>query len=274
MYIIWPRELPLAYIWVPRGEYAKVWAVAKSGVSSATLVPPLLAEGEHFSDSYLLTFDGICICRVDLEYIRHGSLHVISVEKGRVAKVVQNNAPCLLGEGDHFIESPEFAFKGFESIIESPVIVHATITIVRVNLGQIALAWKDSEPFFIDQPGLYEWDSPDFKFVQFNYAEESLIQLGARRIVLVHTGTVGVTYKDGALKIPNNGRHIIDSATRVFHQFLSTQQKSIRLSTHSATEKGGAGEYGKKFQKGSSSSGVARGECSSCCSSRRQWSHR
>jgi hypothetical protein len=78
------------------------------------------------------------------------------VQKGLVAKVIHGNFPRLLGEGNHIIESTQFHYNGTESIVDSSVVVHGTITILRVNLGQIALAWKDSEPVFIDQPGLYE----------------------------------------------------------------------------------------------------------------------
>jgi regulator of protease activity HflC (stomatin/prohibitin superfamily) len=53
----------------------------------------------------------------------------------------------------------------------------------------------------------------------------------------VHTGLVGVTYDQGTLKILTHGRHMIDSATHVFHRFLSTQQKSIRLASVTASEK-------------------------------------
>lgn len=73
--------------------------------------------------------------------------------------------------------------------------------------------------------------------MEFKDAEEQLIQLGSRKIILVHTGLVGVTYDQGALKILTHGRHTIDSATHVFHRFLSTQQKSIRLATVTASEK-------------------------------------
>ena len=96
---------------------------------------------------------------------------------------------------------------------------------------------KDNEPLFIDSPGLYEWNSPDFRFVEFKNAEEDFIQLGSKKIVMVQTGTVGVTYQDGTLQILKQGRHVIESATHVFHRFLSTQQKSIRLSTQSARAK-------------------------------------
>jgi hypothetical protein len=142
------------YVRVSRGNYAKVWAeqAGKHGVKS--LVPRLLAEGEHVIESHLFKTDGLC--RVDDQYIHHGTLHLISVLKGLVAKVIHDNFPRLLGEGDHIIESTHFQYNGTESIIVNSVVVHGTITILRVNLGQIALAWKDSEPVFIDKPGLYE----------------------------------------------------------------------------------------------------------------------
>lgn len=90
---------------------------------------------------------------------------------------------------------------------KSHYIIFGTITILRVVRGKIALAWKDNEPLFISQPGLYEFDSPDFSFDSFRDAEERLIQLGAKKIVHVQTGQVGVTYDDGVLKILNNGTH-------------------------------------------------------------------
>lgn len=97
--------------------------------------------------------------------------------------------------------------------------------------------WKDNEPTFIDIPGLYEFDCPDFTFAEFKDAEEPYIQLGSKKTILVQTGQVGVTYLEGQLKILRNGRHVIDLATHIFNGFLSTQQKSIRLATLNAGEK-------------------------------------
>ena len=168
---------------------------------------------------------------------RSRTVHRISVKKGYVAKVLHDNKPRLLGEGDHIIESTDFEYKGMENVVSNLCIVHETITILRVNEGQIALVWQDNEPTFYDKPGLFEFDSHDFSFVEFKNAEEQLIQLGSKNIILCHTGQVAVTYDQGELKILPNGRHIIDSTTHVFHRFLSTQQKSIRLSSLPAAEK-------------------------------------
>eukprot|EP00545_Synedropsis_sp_CCMP1620_P004892 CAMPEP_0119029572 /NCGR_PEP_ID=MMETSP1176-20130426/40581_1 /TAXON_ID=265551 /ORGANISM="Synedropsis recta cf, Strain CCMP1620" /LENGTH=842 /DNA_ID=CAMNT_0006985919 /DNA_START=110 /DNA_END=2638 /DNA_ORIENTATION=+ len=228
------------YVRVPRGKFARVWAeVFDSGGSrrgeTKSVQPRLLYEGEHCIDSHLFQYVGMS--NVSDEYIAHGSIHRISVQKGFVGKVWQDNIPRLLGEGDHVIESTAFSFEGTESILSNHCIVHGTITIMRVTLGQIALVWQDNEPTFFDKPGLLEFDSPDFSFVEFKDAEEQLIQLGAKKIVLVHTGQVGVTYDKGRLSIMYSGRHIINSATHIFHRFLSTQQRSIRLATLNAGEK-------------------------------------
>lgn len=223
------------FIRVPRGKCGRVWAEVTDHNNVKSLQPRLLAEGEHYIDSHLFRFDGLS--DVSDEYIKHGSIHRIAVERGNVAKVVHDNWPRLLGAGDHLVESPQFVFKGMENVMAHLCILHGTISIVRVTRGMIALVWKDNEPTFLDQPGIYEFDSPDFSFVEFKSTEEQLIELGARKIVLVHTGQVGVTYDQGQLKILKNGRHEINNSTHVFHRFLSTQQRSIRLSTMHASEK-------------------------------------
>jgi regulator of protease activity HflC (stomatin/prohibitin superfamily) len=223
------------YLRVPRGKFAKVWAEVKDRDGNKSVVPRLLTQGEHFVDNFLFRCEGFVDC--SQEYIGHGSVHQVSVTKGNVAKVVQDNKPRLLGEGTHLIESTDFSYGGMVSIVSNLVIVHKTITILRVTLGSVALAWQDSEPVFITEQGLYEFDSPDFEFVEFKDASDRLIHLGAKKIVLVQTGEVGVTYNNGTLKILTNGRHLINSSTHIFHRFLSTQQKSIRLATLNADEK-------------------------------------
>lgn len=223
------------YLRVPRGKLAKVWVEVNDRYGNKSVVPRLLMQGEHFIDNFLFQCKGFVDC--SQEYIEHGAVHRISVNKGMVAKVVQDNTPRLLGEGTHLVESTDFSYSGMVSIVSNLVIVHGTITILRVTLGKVALAWQDSEPVFISEQGLYEYDSPDFEFVEFREASEKLIALGAKKIVLVQTGEVGVTYDQGLLKILTNGRHLINSSTHIFHRFLSTQQKSIRLATLNADEK-------------------------------------
>ena len=134
-----------------------------------------------------------------------------------LAKCVQDSKSRILGEGVHMIESDDFNFLGFEDVMKNHCIQHGTITILRVTRGKIALAWKDNDPLFISEPGLYEFDSPDFSFDSFRSvifiisvcimlatgknknlisppfyhsrnAEEHFIQLGAKKIIQVPTG--------------------------------------------------------------------------------------
>merc|ERR1712157_482045 len=133
--------------------------------------------------------------------------------------------------------STNFSYHGMLNIVENLCISHGTITVLQVTEGKIALCWKNSEPTFFSRPGFYEFDSPDFSFVEFKNAEEQLIQLGSKKIILVQTGQVGVTYDEGQLKILKSGRHMIDSSTHVFHRLLSTQQRSIRLASFPANER-------------------------------------
>ncbi|KAL9178996.1 hypothetical protein ACHAXT_011969 [Thalassiosira profunda] len=222
------------YVRVERGFFAKVWTVVEmDGVE--TVVPRLLGQGVHFINNNLFKFAGFVKCSDRV--IEHGSIHKICVVKGQLAKCVQDSKNRLLGEGEHTIESTDFEFHGFEDITKAHCIQHGTITVLRVTKGKIALAWKDNDPLFISEPGLYEFDSPDFVFDSFRDAEERLIQLGSKKIIQVQTGEVGVTYDDGLLKVLRNGTHEIDSPTHVVHRFLSTQEKSIRLATLSAKAK-------------------------------------
>ena len=78
---------PFHYINVSRGKYAKVWVeVVEDGVKS--LVPRLLKEGEHFIKSTFFRYEGLV--NVSAEYIGHGSVHILNVLKGQVAKIVQD----------------------------------------------------------------------------------------------------------------------------------------------------------------------------------------
>ena len=58
-----------------------------------------------------------------------------------------------------------------------------------------------------------------------------------------------MTYHNGLLKILRNGIHEINCSTHVFHRFLSTKEKSIRLATLSAKERLSR----KKIQKSNTS---------------------
>jgi len=120
---------------------------------------------------------------------------------------------------------------------------------------------------------LYTFDTPDFKFEKHVSANEKKIELVAKKLIMVWTGEVGVAYDHGELRVLHHGRHLIEDASTVFDTFLSTQQKSIRLVTETASERQGkkkAMEKRKELEKkglltnfdesaASSSTSLARG---------------
>ncbi|CAB9527920.1 expressed unknown protein [Seminavis robusta] len=227
---------PYHYLNVPRGSNAKVWVEVVGGDGVKSLVPRLIKEGEHFIKSTFFRFEGLV--KVSDEYIGHHSIHILNVVKGQVAKANCDNLPRLYGEGQHIIESPNFSYEGTEIISpDNLCISHGTITILQIPRGKIALAWNRNEPVLLDKPGLYEFNSNNFHFVDFCDASERKIELGSKKVLQVYTGEVGITYDKGHLKVLTNGRHVIDSSTHLFERFLSTKQRSIRLITYGASHK-------------------------------------
>lgn len=219
---------------VPRGKYAKVWASSQHG----GLLPRLLAEGLHVVDSSLFKFEGLI--SVQEMHISHGSVNILRVPKGHVVKSVEDGRPQLLGEGFHVVESPTFSNQGMASLAEK-CITHGTITLLRVSKGEVASAWHNNEPLLLDTPGCYSYDDPNFIFVRHQSLADKIISLGSRKIVMVNAGEVGVSYNKGVLQVLQPGRHILEDASHVFDDFLSTQQRILRLTPRVPQQKAQVG---------------------------------
>jgi len=213
---------PLNILRVKKGEYAKVWFSGSGG----GLEPKLLREGCHVVDSSLFSFVGRS--QVEEMHVSHGALHILQVPKGHVAKVERDNVPELLGEGTHYLESTNFQYAGTASLSDS-VIKHGTITVVRVNRGQVGLAWQDNMPLFLEEPGVHSFDTPTFSFVKHASVADKTIELGTKKIVTVNSGEVAISYDSGELRILHPGRHVIDDAAHRVDGFLPILQKSVRL---------------------------------------------
>jgi regulator of protease activity HflC (stomatin/prohibitin superfamily) len=213
---------PLNILRVKKGEYAKVWFSGTGG----GLEPKLLREGCHVIDSSLFSFVGRS--QVEEMHVSHGALHILQVPKGHVAKVKKENTPELLGEGTHHLESTNFQYEGTANLNDS-VIYHGTITVVRVNRGQVGLAWQDNIPLFLEEPGVHSFDTPTFNFVKHASVTDKVIELGTKKIVTVNSGEVAISYDSGELRILHPGRHVIEDAAHKVDGFLPILQKSVRL---------------------------------------------
>jgi hypothetical protein len=94
------------------------------------------------------------------------------------------------------------------------VIRFGTITRFVVRRGEIGLGWENNQPVFFDGnallvkkilkfflEGVYEKDSPMFAFEKCVAAADKVISLGAKKIVTVWDGEVGVSYLRGKLVV-------------------------------------------------------------------------
>merc|ERR1719408_425607 len=135
------------------------------------------------------------------------------------------------------VDHPNFHFIGLAEL-SSPVIKHGTITRFRVRQGEVGLATWQNEAIFVDVPGTYEVDSPDFIYHDAKPVSSRLLQNGNKKVVTVFSGEVGLSYRGGCLDVLQPGRHIISAADHYFDSFLSTQQVALRLqdTTSSSTK--------------------------------------
>ena len=95
--------------------------------------------------------------------------------------------------------------------------------------GQIGLAWMDNNPMFIEKPGVYVYDSPNFIFEKFVTVGTKQITLGNKQRIVVYDGEVGISYYKGKLTILSPSIHTYDDTDLIFIGFLSTQQQIIQL---------------------------------------------
>lgn len=204
---------------VPKGAFAKITENNR---------PKLLPEGTHTVDSPVFRYEGIVYA--SQEYIQHGTIHVIQVPKGAVGLLKETNCPRLLPEGLHIFDSATLVYSGARSKMDA-CIQHGTITRFRVQKGEIAQVWLDNMPHFVEDPSTYMIDSASFRYKGVSQINDKLIALGAKKIVTVNSGEVGVSFNNGKLQILEPGRHLIEQAEHTFDDFLSTQQKSMRLRT-------------------------------------------
>jgi regulator of protease activity HflC (stomatin/prohibitin superfamily) len=129
-------------------------------------------------------------------------------------------------------------YNGVQSKL-SPIISHGTISRFRICKGELGLAWRDNDPLLVEEPGTYQVDSATFKFEKVVDSTIKDIRLGSRKIITVYSGEVGVSFAAGRLEILPPGRHVIEAADHIFDDFLSTQQRAMRLVS---TTKGGKKE--------------------------------
>jgi len=202
---------------VPKGFFG---AIMENNIAK------LLPEGMHVVDNSVFKYDKRV--QINTPYINHGTIHIIQVPKGCFGTVFESNFPLLLPEGIHIYDSATLQFTGVKRKLDVSV-THGTISRFRVAKGEIGLAWQDNQPLLVEEPGTYQVDSANFRFVECKKASDKLVALGARKLITVYSGEVGILYNHGCLEVLAPGRHCIEKAEQLFEGFMSTQQTCVRL---------------------------------------------
>ncbi|CAL6004351.1 Conserved_hypothetical protein [Hexamita inflata] len=208
---------------VPKGQYAKI---------IENNIPKILKSGLYVVNSNYFVYGGL----IDMgaPYICHQTIHVLRVTKDQIRPLTVNNKPYLLKEGSYIFNTQLITVFDPAKVTDS-LIKHSTITRFRINNGEIGLAWCDNKPVMIQEPGVYEIDSPNFIFVKTVLTTEKYIQLGSAKRIVVYDGEVGVSYNDGKLDVLQPNTYLFDTTSRIFTNFLSTQQMTQSLSDDKST---------------------------------------
>lgn len=97
-----------------------------------------------------------------------------------------------------------------------------------VRQGELALTWNNGEPE-IYGPGLHYLVSPLHNYHSSVPINQKIINLGPIKIITVNEGEIGVSRNNGRLEILRPGRHVLESATHIFEEFKSLNQKHIQI---------------------------------------------
>lgn len=101
---------------------------------------------------------------------------------------------------------------------------------VTVYEGELGLSQNtNTGEYIILPPGRHVLLSPFHNFTQCVKINDKVVNLGPFTIVTVNTNEVAVTYKDGVLTILKEGRHMLDSATHIYKNHVSTKQQINKI---------------------------------------------
>ncbi|MBV8801984.1 MAG: hypothetical protein JO131_03280 [Gammaproteobacteria bacterium] len=224
---------------VPKGQYAKAW----SG-----LTPKLYDEGVHVIHDSNFKFDPTKdFVNASDTYIAHGTLRILRVSPGQIARLTIDNAPVLLNyrKEPYIYNTALFQFNPNADFLlpTDQYIQNGTTHILSVPDGFIAKVWIGSKPILLEhKEEPYIFNDPRFKFEKatptqlFERADTKLIQHGAIKRIIPPINEVAITNKDGKLEIINTSK-VISSSTHQVVGFLNTGIQTLEFPSASAREK-------------------------------------
>jgi hypothetical protein len=224
---------------VPVGKIAKIWLNNKPYLLTARNEPYVfndpLFKMDSVNNEYF--FDA------SANAIHHGTIHIIRVPVGKIAKIWLNNKPILLeASPDPYIYNDalfRIEQRGTDHLFDATenVISHGSKHIVRVPSGKIAKVWFNNQPLLLEaRPEPYVYEGAMFKIDMngndhFFDATTKLIIHGSIKRIMPHTGEVAISYNSGSLEViepkVDNTPIRIESSTHEVTGFLEIGVRTL-----------------------------------------------
>lgn len=204
--------------------------------------PIILAPGPHVIHD--LNFSPLTENNlVDLhsDYIVNGRYHIIKIKEGLYAKIwIQGNPYFLTPRSAPYVfHDLTFSWDGELNKLKNLWITHGNYSILRVPKGKIAKGWiNDTQPILLEyreKPYLFKDGifKPCLQSIKGSFEDTSkqVIVHGSIKRLLIKTGQVAITYKNGQIITygVNDTPVIISDPNHIFDSFLSTEIETIHI---------------------------------------------
>eukprot|EP01111_Echinosteliopsis_oligospora_P010958 TRINITY_DN3499_c0_g1_i1.p1 TRINITY_DN3499_c0_g1~~TRINITY_DN3499_c0_g1_i1.p1 ORF type:complete len:707 (-),score=228.05 TRINITY_DN3499_c0_g1_i1:9-2129(-) len=207
----------LTIVRVPKGQY---------GLATENGAPVVLDAGLHAVNSRLFSF--LRLVPSNQKHIHHGTTHIFIVPNNEYALVTVENEPKVLKPGHYVINSNYFTLHEFVSV-DQPHIHHATIHIVRVPKGSVALCSITNRPALLPE-GRYNFDTNVFDYGGLKGMNERVIVYGTITRFRIRNGEIGLAWDNNRpVFIERPDMYEVDSPSFNFVNTVSAAQKEIVL---------------------------------------------
>lgn len=222
----WAKVAQLSEGRITYGNVSIVWVQRQQlGLAKESGRDVILGPGLHVYNDPGWTFERFIDASV--EYIHHGTLHIIRVPKSMVAKVSVAIAsgglePRVLKEGLHAIDSPLFRYEGMASTFDQHI-QHQNLHLIRVPKGWLAKIIDDGQPRVLGE-GYHFMIGIALYFQGLSSLSDKVITHNSITLFRVGKGEVGLCYHNhDPVMFENPGAYGFDDPTFAFvkHQLIS-----------------------------------------------------
>ena len=189
--------------------------------------PHLLSEGVYV---YTVPFKMNGFHDVNMELITHSTISRFFIRHGKIGLAWYKSRPIFITVPRlYMFDDADFIYHSMVDATQKQITLGSRNRIL-VSPGEIGLALHNNESIFLDTPGVYEYNDPNFKFAEFAKLTDKRITLGSKTRVIVSDGEVGVSQTRGRFTILPPDIYMFDmNESKSFYGFISTRQQSIQL---------------------------------------------